>query len=204
MPELTPDRLHKLWSRVDIQGFDDCWNWTAGVNSQNRPTMTLSEGTFQVARLVYFHQHGVDPDKHCVLHTCDNPLCLNPNHLWLGSRKDNNADRDRKGRFVASRGGQKISDKDREYIFNSNLPTKDLAEHFGLSRGRVCVIRRARLGTKNSRPNKLTPEDREVIANSLEPVIVLAERYGVTPRVIHLLRPANVQYVRYKPGKRHA
>lgn len=44
------------------------------------------------------------PDDMCVLHKCDNPPCVNPDHLFIGDRSDNSADRDRKGRLGKKHG----------------------------------------------------------------------------------------------------
>jgi hypothetical protein len=53
-----------------------------------------------VHRVAWAMSHGYDiPDGLCVLHTCDNPPCCNPDHLWLGTKADNSADMHAKGRF---------------------------------------------------------------------------------------------------------
>lgn len=52
-------------------------------------------------RLSYILNVGSIPDELCVCHTCDNPLCVRPDHLWLGTKTENTADRTRKGRTAS-------------------------------------------------------------------------------------------------------
>lgn len=57
-------------------------------------------------RFSYEHYVGDIPDGLCVLHKCDNPACVNIEHLFLGTHQENMTDRDKKGRFVTLRGSQ--------------------------------------------------------------------------------------------------
>jgi hypothetical protein len=89
----------RFWSKVKIRGWLDCWTWQAYCNP-------LGYGRFRDAhlqkvlahRFAYALVYGPIPDNLFVLHRCDNPSCVNPDHLWLGTIADNNADRNKKGR----------------------------------------------------------------------------------------------------------
>lgn len=59
---------------------------------------TIGGKAYQAHRLAYAWHHGVDPGPLCVMHTCDHPACVNPEHLVLGTHQENMEDRQRKGR----------------------------------------------------------------------------------------------------------
>lgn len=94
--EWTP--LHeRLLMRVGW-GMTDCWHWRGAQNKFGYGRMTY-EGRLQVAhRLAYRTFVGEIPDGLYVLHKCDNPACINPEHLWLGTYSDNMRDCWAKGR----------------------------------------------------------------------------------------------------------
>lgn len=88
----------RFWSYVAIDDDDRCWAWLAYRNDQGY-------GRFRVGReKVLAHRHalalvrGSVPPHLDVLHDCDNPSCVNPAHLHLGTRAQNNAERNLRGR----------------------------------------------------------------------------------------------------------
>lgn len=90
--------LHiRFWEKVKMAGPDQCWIWTADTIGGYGKIKV--EGIHNMAHRVSYTMHkGPIPKGLHVCHSCDNPPCGNPNHLWLGTVKENMADRDRKGR----------------------------------------------------------------------------------------------------------
>lgn len=93
----------KFWANVDKSG--ECWRWLG------TPLLTGGYGRLRVDgkatkahRRAYELAVGPIPAGLFVLHRCDNPICVRPDHLWLGTAADNNADMMRKGRFWNGRG----------------------------------------------------------------------------------------------------
>jgi hypothetical protein len=91
--------LERLLNKVIINQNTDCWEWQGGTNNIGYG-MIRDEKKMRTAHRVSYEEHNnvKIPKLMCVCHTCDNPLCVNPNHLWLGSRSDNTRDMWRKGR----------------------------------------------------------------------------------------------------------
>lgn len=161
--DLYPDRddlreavADRFWSKVDVGSRDECWPWQASVQKPKKRAPggygrfgignTTPAGVINAHRMAFLLTYGEVPDDLSVCHSCDNPPCCNPRHLWLGTRIDNNLDRDQKGR---ARSGDSRADnnpnaklgayhvayirrrlRDGEYI-------ADLAEELGVSRSAV-------------------------------------------------------------------
>jgi hypothetical protein len=94
--------LDRLMSRV-IFGLSDCWHFCGSRNQGGYGRLTV-DGRMQVVhRLSYELFVGRIPDGMFVCHRCDNPSCINPDHLWLGTRSENAIDCFRKGRHPLAR-----------------------------------------------------------------------------------------------------
>lgn len=88
---LTPERLQTFWNR--IVKTDACWYWQGCVSGNNRGSFTI-DGRRYVPTEVMLMLHGqFRQGGLMILHTCDNPACVNPDHLYWGTQFDNMRDR---------------------------------------------------------------------------------------------------------------
>jgi hypothetical protein len=102
LPRTPGDREH-FWKKVDQSGGpDSCWLWMGSKDRKGYGDWHLRRGNergkFRAHRMAYFLAYGVDPGNLFVCHTCDQPACCNPKHLWCGTNTDNNRDSAAKGR----------------------------------------------------------------------------------------------------------
>lgn len=88
----------RFWSKVSVANPSECWNWNAFIHPSGYGTFRLNGKEALSHRMSWILSFGQIPDGLCVCHKCDNRICCNPSHLFLGTYKDNANDRDRKGR----------------------------------------------------------------------------------------------------------
>lgn len=88
-----------------VEKTDSCWLWTACKNKKGYGQIVLRKKHWLAHRLSYTVFKGGIPDGMFVCHSCDNPSCLNPDHLWVGSSLDNQRDSHSKGRTSYAKNG---------------------------------------------------------------------------------------------------
>jgi hypothetical protein len=112
----TSDVEKIFWSKVNKGTKDQCWEWTGYIMPNGYGQLKERQKNIYAHRYSYKLHFGYLPKKLLVCHKCDNRKCVNPNHLFLGTHKDNTFDMDSKGRRVIKPGKQKITKIDAENI----------------------------------------------------------------------------------------
>jgi len=89
----------RFWEKVEVGSLDICWPWKASRNKWGYGRIGYKGKLVTAPRLSYQLVFGDVPEGLCVCHSCDNPACVNPSHLYLGTFRDNNLDKMSKGRW---------------------------------------------------------------------------------------------------------
>ncbi len=156
--------MDRFWSKVDIKGPDECWEWKAGKNhfGYGAFQMNLPRRSMGAHRYAFYfvHLHWPEP---MAIHTCDNRACCNPAHIIEGTQADNMHDMAQKGRwrkgqkppgFHAARGERQakaVLTEAKVYeirrLYGDGVTQKEIAEELGCSKWVVQDVLRRRTWT---------------------------------------------------------
>lgn len=109
MNQTNNDKIYTgpLWANINVRSPDECWLWKGSTTLHGGYGRLVVNGRIKRAhRMAWEQTYGPIPENMCVCHTCDIPRCCNPNHLFLGTQKDNMRDMQRKGRKHVSLGSE--------------------------------------------------------------------------------------------------
>lgn len=143
----TPAQTARLERRIDRGNA--CWIWTGRIGKDGYGRIRIAKREYVASRAAYLRWKGPIPDGLWVLHTCDNPRCCNPDHLFLGTHADNMADMKAKGRWNGPRGEAvtnrvRLTEVQVRYVLKSGESTRELATEFAVSQYCIWAIRNGR------------------------------------------------------------
>lgn len=132
-----------------VEKTDGCWLWLGYTDKKMGYGMFWLDGMMRLSHRVS-HEMFVGPVAQLhVLHRCDNPRCVRPSHLFLGTNADNVADKVAKGRCAAMRGerhpASKLTESTVRDIRSSPLSGRKLARELGIDRSTIQYIRQRKL-----------------------------------------------------------
>lgn len=139
----------QFWEKVELpEDRSECWNWTAATRN-GYGNLKVSQISIKAHRLSYALHYGVLPANLLVCHHCDNPLCVNPHHLFLGTDADNARDKVRKGRQsrTANNGNAKINEQQLDEIrarITAGETNVAIAKDYPIGHAMVSRIRKGR------------------------------------------------------------
>jgi hypothetical protein len=141
-------------SRVVIDKSSGCWLFTGAKNEAGYGIVGnggRGAGNDRAHRITFRHHKGDIPEGIFVCHTCDTPACCNPDHLFLGTNKENHEDMVNKSRHIyppykpgQSNGNSKLTEEIAKYIKYSEKNAAELARELNIPYGTVSNVKRKR------------------------------------------------------------
>lgn len=135
-----PGLAEKFHSKVARREPDRCWPWLGASNRDGYGHFRVGTRTLIASRVAAALAHG-EPNGVLVCHSCDNPICCNPSHLWFGSDADNVADCKAKGRKPLIPGTFKLLPEQVKKIHASTQPRHVICRLFDVSESTVSRIK---------------------------------------------------------------
>ncbi len=147
---MTDHHYRRFVTKFKVDPASDCWVWIAGRTKDGYGTFNIAGRTLLAHRLA--HEHFVDSLIRglCVCHTCDNPPCVNPEHLFQATQAENIRDALRKGRMRTGdhsgekNAGAKITAEQVQEIRRRYIPgvttLRSVAKEFGIGVSNACLI----------------------------------------------------------------
>ncbi len=143
----TPNQLVRFWKKISKDGENGCWKWLNAKDKDGYGKIRVQATDMRAHRLSWIIHRGQIPESSLILHTCDNPECTNPEHLYAGSNTNNMQDREARNRIQHFKGEDcNFSTLTSELIIkiremrSAGGKQLEIANLFGISRPHVSAI----------------------------------------------------------------
>lgn len=197
----------RFWAKVERRGPDECWLWNAWVN--NYGYGQISDGPRAKRKNVLasraswaLHTGKMPPAGVFVCHRCDNPRCVNPAHLFLGSQIVNMRDAAKKDRiaFGEGRPNTKLTATQARAIASDTRTHAAIAADFGVSKSRISAIKSGRSWSRDvpvsqivkPERRKLSREAVRLIRGDRRAISAIARDFGVSRSLVCLVRGGKI------------
>jgi hypothetical protein len=132
----------RILQKIMVQE-DGCWAWTGQLNWAGYPLVWKNGKAVKAHREMYRLAKGELPDDLVICHSCDNPACVNPDHLFAGTRYDNNNDAKRKNRnqHGESHWRAKLTYEDIQKILADTRSQSNIAKEYGVDPSHISRIK---------------------------------------------------------------
>jgi hypothetical protein len=140
------DEVERFLEKVSPEDTNNCMLWLSGTSPDGYGKFKIDVGkTVRAHRYMWELVNDFIPNGLCVCHHCDNPLCVNPKHLFLGTSKDNTIDKVSKGRgsFGIKHGNSKLVDEDIRNIrklYEDGYTYQKIAKLYGVVKSTIRII----------------------------------------------------------------
>jgi len=138
------DNKQRIYKNSIPEPNSGCWLWNGAVLKGGYGLSNDGDKCVLAHRLSYKSFVGDIPDGLVVAHKCDNRICVNPDHLWLATHKENSSDMVKKGRSASKErcGKSKLTSEQIDFIRKSELSHRALGKMFDVSHANIGYIKR--------------------------------------------------------------
>lgn len=138
--------LSRFFDKISPEPNSGCWLWDAALDSGGYGRFNDGHKKAEFAHRLSYREHkGLIPAGMCVCHSCDVRACVNPDHLFLGTVADNNADKMSKGRHTPTKGARngmaRLNDATVAEIYQATGSQSEIARRFNITQPSVSLIK---------------------------------------------------------------
>lgn len=134
----------RLWAKVDIKGPDECWEWQGHLDKDGYGAIWINGKDIRAHRASFELAGNTIPEGSLILHSCDNPSCVNPKHLRAGTGSENMSEMTLRGRNKSA----KLTLQQVMAIKEDGRIHREIAAEYGVARTTVCNIKAGRFWSK--------------------------------------------------------